>query len=66
MHAVMIRNVEGTRAAVNHLIQLGHRRIAYLGDQFGYQSDVERMSGYREALEAARIPFQAELCSPWR
>jgi DNA-binding LacI/PurR family transcriptional regulator len=61
VHAVMIKNVEGTRAAVNHLVQLGHRRIAYLGDQFGYQSDVERMSGYREALEAARIPFQAEL-----
>jgi DNA-binding LacI/PurR family transcriptional regulator len=60
VHAVMIRNVEGTRAAVGHLIKLGHRRIAYIGDQFGYQSDVERMSGYREALEAARIPFQAE------
>jgi DNA-binding LacI/PurR family transcriptional regulator len=61
VHAVMIRNVEGARATVNHLIQLGHRRIAYLGDQFGYQSDVERMSGYREALGAATIPFQAEL-----
>lgn len=61
VHAVMIRNLEGTRAVVNHLIELGHRRIAYLGDQFGYQSDVERMSGYREALEAARIPFEAEL-----
>jgi DNA-binding LacI/PurR family transcriptional regulator len=61
VQAVMIRNIEGTRAAVNHLIQLGHRRIAYLGDQFGYQSDVERISGYREGLEAARIPFEAEL-----
>lgn len=61
VHAVMITNIEGTRAVVRHLIELEHRRIAYLGDQFGYQSDVERMSGYREALEAARIPFQPEL-----
>lgn len=61
VHAVMIANVEGTRAAVRHLIELDHRRIAYIGDQFGYQSDVERMSGYREALEAARIPIQPEL-----
>lgn len=61
VHAVMIRNVEGAHAAVQHLIERKHRRIAYLGDQFGYQSDVERMSGYREALETARIPFQSEL-----
>lgn len=61
VHAVMIKNVEGARAAVDHLIELKHRRIAYLGDQFGYQSDAERMSGYRAALETARIPFQSEL-----
>lgn len=61
VHAVMIKNVEGARAAVSHLVQLGHRRIAYIGDQFGYQSDVERMTGYREALETACIPFEPEL-----
>jgi DNA-binding LacI/PurR family transcriptional regulator len=61
VHAVMIANVEGTRSVVRHLIDLEHRRIAYIGDQFGYQSDVERMSGYREALKAARVPFQPQL-----
>lgn len=61
VHAVMITNLQGTRSAVQHLIGLEHRRIAYLGDQFGYQSDVERMSGYREALGAAGIPFHPEL-----
>jgi len=39
VHSVMIRHLEGSRAAANHLIELGHRRIAYLGDQLGYQSD---------------------------
>jgi DNA-binding LacI/PurR family transcriptional regulator len=61
VHSVMIRNQEGVRAAANHLIELGHRRIAYLSDQFGYQSDAERCAGYREALEAAGIGFNPEL-----
>ncbi|MGP8082471.1 MAG: LacI family DNA-binding transcriptional regulator [Terracidiphilus sp.] len=61
IHSVMIRNQEGSRAAANHLIGLGHRRIAYLGDRTGYQSEAERCAGYREALEAAGIEFIAEL-----
>jgi DNA-binding LacI/PurR family transcriptional regulator len=60
-HSVMIGNLEGSRAAAKHLVGLGHRRIAYLGDQFGYQSDIERFAGYREALDAADIPFLPEL-----
>jgi DNA-binding LacI/PurR family transcriptional regulator len=61
VHSVMIRNQEGVRAAGNHLIERGHRRIAYLGDQFGYQSDAERCAGYRESLEAAGIGYTHEL-----
>lgn len=61
VHSVMIANVEASREAIRHLIGLGHRRIAYLGDQFGYQSDTERFAGYREALAQADVPFQPEL-----
>lgn len=61
VHSVMIGNVAGSREAANHLIGLGHRRIAYIGDQFGYQSDTERFAGYREALEVAGLPFIPEL-----
>jgi DNA-binding LacI/PurR family transcriptional regulator len=61
VHSVMIANFEGMRAAAEHLIGLGHRRIAYLGDQFGYQSDAERLDGYCAALDAAGIPAPAEL-----
>jgi DNA-binding LacI/PurR family transcriptional regulator len=55
VHSVMIENVEGSRAATAHLIELGHRRIAYIGDEFGRQSDAERLEGYRQALKAAGI-----------
>lgn len=61
VHSVMIENVEASRQAVQHLIGLGHHRIAYLGDRFGYQSDTERFTGYREALEEAALPFLPEL-----
>jgi DNA-binding LacI/PurR family transcriptional regulator len=61
VHSVMISNQEGTRAAAEHLIGLGHRRIAYVGDRSGYQSEAERLAGYREALAAAGIPFVDEL-----
>lgn len=61
VHSVLIENVEGTRAAVEHLIELGHRRIAYVGDRFGYQSDAERLAGYKQALAQAGIEFVAAL-----
>ncbi len=61
VHSVMIGNVEGSRAAAKHLIELGHKRIAYIGDQSGFQSDTERFAGYRAAMKEARIPFESEL-----
>lgn len=60
-HSVMIANREASAEVTHHLIRLGHRRIAYLGDRYGHQSDTERFSGYREALEESDLPFQPEL-----
>jgi DNA-binding LacI/PurR family transcriptional regulator len=59
--SVMIDNVSGAREVTQHLIKLGHRRIAYVADQFGRQSDTDRFSGYRQALTEADIPFQPKL-----
>jgi DNA-binding LacI/PurR family transcriptional regulator len=61
VHSVMIANFEGMYAVAEHLLALGHRRIAYLGDQFGYQSDAERLAGYRAALKKAGVAAPAEL-----
>lgn len=58
VHSVMIGNKEGARQAAQHLIDLGHRRIGYLGDQYGNQSDTERFAGYQEAI---RDFFRPEL-----
>jgi len=61
VHSVMIDNVAASREATQHLIRLGHRRIAYIGDRFGFQSNTERFAGYRQALDMADLPFLPEL-----
>ena len=61
VHSVMIDNVPASREATGHLVRLGHRRIAYVGDQYGHQSDAERFAGYREAIEDASLPFHPQL-----
>jgi DNA-binding LacI/PurR family transcriptional regulator len=60
-HSVGIDNIEASRTIVTHLLDLGHRRIAYIGDRLGYQSETERLSGYRAALRSRRIAVHAEL-----
>ena len=36
VHSVMIDNLPASREATDHLISLGHRRIAYVGDRYGH------------------------------
>jgi DNA-binding LacI/PurR family transcriptional regulator len=61
VHSVMIANTEASLAVTRHLIGLGHRRIAYLGDRYGDQSDTERFAGYRQAINEVGFAFEPEL-----
>ena len=54
-------NVGGARAATQHLIDLGHRRIAHVRGRSDLVSAQLREQGYREALVAAGLPFDPEL-----
>jgi LacI family transcriptional regulator len=45
----------GAYAAARHLIERGHRRIGYLRDIHHHPADVERLAGYRRALQEAGI-----------
>jgi DNA-binding LacI/PurR family transcriptional regulator len=51
---VWVDNVTATRQLTQHLIDLGHRRIAILGTMPSETSRL-RLKGYRAALRAARI-----------
>ena len=65
----VIDNVAGGRLATDHLIGLGHRRIGFVGDTvfaklpagLGFTSSADRLRGYRQALVAAGIGFDASL-----
>jgi LacI family transcriptional regulator len=57
--AVMIDNRLGARMAVEHLLALGHRRIAMVGDRPGIWTASERLRGFEEALEEAGVRLEA-------
>lgn len=61
IYSVMIDNIKASKQVMEHLIGLGHRRIAYIGDQSGFQSDTERFAGYRQGLDFAGYPSLLEL-----
>lgn len=54
-------NRAGAREAVDHLIRLGHRRIAYIGGDALMTTQQERAGGWQDALTAAGIPFDPAL-----
>jgi LacI family transcriptional regulator len=58
---VALDNVRAGELATEHLIRLGHRRIAYLKRASDPVSDRERETGYRRALETAGIGVHEEL-----
>jgi LacI family transcriptional regulator/LacI family repressor for deo operon, udp, cdd, tsx, nupC, and nupG len=53
LHSVAVDEQAGARLAVEHLLQLGHRAIGYLGSESRPRSNERRLLGYRQALAAA-------------
>jgi LacI family transcriptional regulator len=58
---VLSDNVGGMSAAVRHLIEAGHTRIAYIADAAEVFTQQERLAGYRAALTEAGLPYDKEL-----
>jgi LacI family transcriptional regulator len=56
VHYVDSDNAGGARMAMEHLIRLGHRRIATITGRLDIVSGYDRLQGYRQALEARGIP----------
>ncbi len=63
---VAIDNVSAARTVVEHLIGIGRRRIAVIGDQPAKNSGTAslRIAGYRQALAAAALPGDPALVVP--
>jgi DNA-binding LacI/PurR family transcriptional regulator len=58
---VQVDNRAGARLATEHLLSLGHRRIAHVSGAAELRISQERVDGYREALAAGSIPADQRL-----
>jgi LacI family transcriptional regulator len=58
---VVATNFDGGFAATMHLINHGHRRIAYIGDYATIYTGAQRLLGYRKALEVSEIAFDERI-----
>lgn len=61
---VGIDNRMAAQEAVGYLLQIGHRRIAFLAPQDDVSTVRERFTGYQEAMRAAGAPISEDLS--WR
>ncbi|GAB2838196.1 LacI family DNA-binding transcriptional regulator [Streptomyces deserti] len=58
---VVTENAAPTAELVTHLAGLGHRRIALVAGRPGLSTTRERISGYRNGLAAAGLPYDERL-----
>jgi LacI family transcriptional regulator len=62
---VVTNDVEGGRIATRHLVELGHERVAFIGDDresgFGFTSSDKREEGYHEVMHAAGLEIDPSL-----
>ncbi len=63
--SVSTDDFEGGRMATQHLVDLGHRSIGFIGDDpdnpFGFTSSTWREAGYRAVLDDAGIEWRPDL-----
>ncbi len=59
--AVLTDNAAGVRRGISHLVEQGHRRIAYLGDLHSIATAAERHRGYVDELAARSIKIDERI-----
>lgn len=63
-HSVLPGDVLGGRAATDHLLKAGRKRIGFINGQQGVDAARDRLKGYRQALVSNDIPFDPALVRP--
>ncbi|MCL4509703.1 MAG: LacI family transcriptional regulator [Bacteroidetes bacterium] len=59
--SISVANAEGAYAATTHLIELGHRSVGMVNAQLVSAPAVERLQGYKRALESHGISYSESL-----
>jgi DNA-binding LacI/PurR family transcriptional regulator len=52
-------DIDGSRQLTRHLIELGHRKIAYLGNSQSGRTTQDRLAGFCQEMQSARLPVPA-------
>lgn len=60
-HQILLDDEKGAFQAVQHLIHMGCRRIAHIAGPLEALNARNRIKGYKQALEANGLPFDASL-----
>ncbi len=60
-NSVLVDDQYGARLAVEHLIKLGHRRIAYINGPRDWDASKDRLAGYLDVLSQYGIPHDPAL-----
>lgn len=63
--SVVVDDAAATRLATKHLIELGHRDIAFLSGRALNDSAPRRERGFREAMADAGVTLREELITRW-
>lgn len=58
--AVLTNNLEAALAATQHLIEIGHQRLAIITGRPDLSSGSDRLEGFRRALQQAGLPLREE------
>ena len=62
LHSVDVDNIQAAKVAVDHLIELGHQKIACITNAATpYTSSNQRFDGYKQALADAGLAFDPKL-----
>lgn len=58
---VVVDNIEGSYQATQHLVHLGHSEIGFITGPRGVTTGIERIEGYKRALQENGIEIRSEL-----
>lgn len=61
VNCIWVDNIAGAYQATKYLVEKGHRKIAHITGNLYYQVALDRLEGYKKALQEARIDYSEEL-----
>lgn len=59
-NSISIDNIAGGFLATEHLIRLGHRKIGHITGIYNTTADMDRIKGFKQALQYHKIPFNKQ------